>query len=147
MKGSVSAFWDTSALAPLCCRQVSTSVARELFRRYSHVVAWWAARVELVNSLHRLVRTREIRNGELAYALNRASILIDTWREILPTGQVRSLAIDSAGRFPLNTADAFQLAAALVWCKERPRKRPFICFDRTLQRAAADLGFEVHPLP
>ncbi len=146
MKGSVSAFWDTSALAPLCCRQVSTSLARELFRRYSHIVVWWATRVELVNSFHRLVRTGEIRTGDLSNALNRASLLIDTWREILPTEPVRSLAMDAVGRFALNTADAFQLASALVWCKEKPKKRPFICFDRVLQKAAANLGFEVHGL-
>jgi len=121
-------------------------LARELFRRYSHIVVWWATRVELVNSFHRLVRTGEIRTGDLSNALNRASLLIDTWREILPTEPVRSLAMDAVGRFPLNTADAFQLASALVWCKEKPKKRPFICFDRVLQEAAANLGFEVHGL-
>ena len=39
--------------------------------------------------------------------------------------------------------DAAQLAAALVWCRERPQRRPFICFDERLAKAAAAAGFEV----
>ncbi|MDQ7843436.1 MAG: hypothetical protein QN141_11835 [Armatimonadota bacterium] len=37
----------------------------------------------------------------------------------------------------------FQLAAALVWCRERPRGRSFVCLDRALALAAGTLGFAV----
>jgi hypothetical protein len=36
------------------------------------------------------------------------------------------------------------VAAALVWCKERPRARNFICFDNELLDAARSAGFTVH---
>jgi hypothetical protein len=35
------------------------------------------------------------------------------------------------------------LAAALEWCDQRPRHRPFVCFDRRLAEAAFQLGFAV----
>jgi len=38
-----------------------------------------------------------------------------------------------------------QLAAALVWCQERPRRRSFVCFDDRLSLAAEKVGFAVYP--
>jgi hypothetical protein len=38
---------------------------------------------------------------------------------------------------------SMQLAAALVWCGERPNRRPFVRFDERLSRAAAAVGFIV----
>jgi hypothetical protein len=47
-----SAFWDTSALVPLCCHQSATADARRLARRYGRMVVWWCARVELMVRSH-----------------------------------------------------------------------------------------------
>ncbi len=38
---------------------------------------------------------------------------------------------------------ALQLGAALVWCREKPRRRPFVCFDERLGKAAPQAGFSV----
>ena len=67
------------------------------------------------------------------------------WDEILPTEKVRSLAEDLPDSHGLRAADAAQLAAALVWCRERPKQRPMVCFDERLRTAAAALGFSVRP--
>lgn len=46
----------------------------------------------------------------------------------------------------LRSADAFQLAAALVWCANRPRNRTFITMDDKLALAAEEAGFSLlHP--
>jgi hypothetical protein len=45
----------------------------------------------------------------------------------------------------LRAGDAAQLAAALVWCRERPKQRPLIAFDDRLRKAAAASGFTVRP--
>jgi len=37
--------------------------------------------------------------------------------------------------------DSFQLAAALVWCQEKPRRRPFVTADERLAKAAEKAGF------
>ena len=65
--------------------------------------------------------------------------------EILPSVTLRSLAKELPDTHRLRTADAAQLAAALVWCRERPRKRPFVSFDVRLRTAASELGFVVRP--
>jgi hypothetical protein len=67
------------------------------------------------------------------------------WDEILPTENLRSLAEELPDAHRLRAADAAQLAAALVWCRERPKQRPFVCFDERLRHAAGELGFRVRP--
>jgi hypothetical protein len=42
-------------------------------------------------------------------------------------------------------ADTLQLAASLVWCRERPVGRSFVCLDARLREAAVREGFSVLP--
>jgi hypothetical protein len=71
------------------------------------------------------------------------STLLSSSKEILPSANVREIAFRQLERFPLRAADALQLAAALVWCGERPRDRWFVCADRPLAAAAVEAGFDV----
>jgi predicted nucleic acid-binding protein len=73
----------------------------------------------------------------------RLSAALTSSKEIVPSSNVRELAFRQLERFPLRAADALQLAAALVWCGERPRGRWFVCADRQLAAAATGAGFEV----
>jgi hypothetical protein len=41
--------------------------------------------------------------------------------------------------------DSFRLASVLVWCKEQPRGRLFVCCDVLLAEAATNAGFDVLP--
>ncbi len=65
--------------------------------------------------------------------------------EIEPTEEVRTIAESVLDRHDLRAADAFQLAAALVLCHEKPRGRWFVCFDQQLAAAADVAGFTVLP--
>ena len=69
------------------------------------------------------------------------------WSEIQPVDEVRSLAEGVLERHDLAAADAVQLAAALLWCDARPRRRALICFDERLARAGEREGFTVLPVP
>ena len=66
-----------------------------------------------------------------------------SWDEIQPAERVRAIAEDLPDRYGVRALAAMQLAAALVWCRERPNRRPFICFDERLSAAAAAAGFIV----
>jgi hypothetical protein len=68
--------------------------------------------------------------------------LLRASRCIEPVEVVKELALAQLDRFPLKAGDALQLAAALVWCRQRPGGRMFICNDRQLRSAANELGFE-----
>ena len=54
--GPQTAFWDTSAIVPLCCFQPRTAQARQTARIYARQVVWWGTAIESISSLNRLVR-------------------------------------------------------------------------------------------
>jgi hypothetical protein len=111
--------------------------------RDAGLVAWWATAVEGRSALVRLRREGHLSAAAFQASWERLSGLLSSSKEILPTGPVRDVALQQVERFPLRAADALQLAAALIWCGERPRGRLFICNDRRLGAAAVEAGFEV----
>lgn len=137
----MSAFWDTSAILHICVPGQASSRAKSLLRQHSPVV-WWTAPAEVHSALERL--RREVAISPLAYATSnrRLAELLASWREIQPTEPLRELACGLLERFPLRASDALHLAAALVWSKQIPRGRIFICNDRRLTAVARSLGFD-----
>jgi predicted nucleic acid-binding protein len=62
---------------------------------------------------------------------------------MFPSEELRVLAVDLLDQYALRAADSFQLAAALIWCKEKPAGRQFLCQDIRLCNAAGQAGFTV----
>lgn len=139
------AFWDASAIVPLCCSQPASVQGRRLRRELKRMVVWWGTPLEARSALARLVREGHLSVEERTAATKLLGQLRVTWDEILPTEKVRSLAEDLPDSHSLRAADAAQLAAALVWCHERPKQQPLVCFDERLRAAATALGFSVRP--
>jgi predicted nucleic acid-binding protein len=139
------AFWDTSAIVPLCCRQDDSQVARRLLRRYARAVVWWGMSVEAMSAFNRLAREGKLTAKGMKQATARLEVLRRSWTEVLPTDRVRQLAEGMPEQYGLRALDSFQLAAALVWCRERTRRRVFVCFDERLSETAAKVGFDVAP--
>ncbi len=109
------------------------------------MVVWWGTPLEARSAFARLVREGKLTAGERVTAVRLLAQLRVAWDEILPTEKVRSLAEELPDAHGIRAADAAQLAAALVWCRERPRQRPLVCFDERLRMAATALGFSVRP--
>ena len=107
------------------------------------MVAWWATAVEGRGALVRLQRKGLLSVPAFQVSSERLSALLSSSKEIPPSKTVRDIALLQLDRFPLRAGDALQLAAALVWCNERPRGRWFVCDDRRLAAAATAAGFEV----
>ena len=107
------------------------------------MVVWWGTPIETRSAFARLVRAGSLTDEERVRAVRLLEQLRQSWDEIQPSEQVRTVAEDLPDRYGVRAADAVQLAAALIWCRERPNRRPFICFDERLSRAAADVGFTV----
>lgn len=139
------AFWDASAIVPLCCSQPATLQGRRLHRELKRIVVWWGTPLEVRSALARLVREGQLAPDDRARAVDLLTRLRVTWDEILPSEKVRTLAEDMPDTHGLRAADAAQVAAALVWCRERPKGRTFVCFDQRLRSAASTLGFSVRP--
>lgn len=139
------AFWGTSAIIALCCWQRETVESRRLRREFQRMIVWWGTPVEARSALARLVREGHLTTEKRLRAAARLAQLRVAWDEILPTEKVRSLTEDLPDSHGVRAADAAQLAAALVWCRERPKQRPLVCFDEGLRAAATALGFSVRP--
>jgi predicted nucleic acid-binding protein len=139
------AFWDASAIIPLCCSQPATAPGRRLLRESKRIVVWWGTPVEARSAFARLVREGRITPEDRVKAVRLLRQLRAGWDEIQPAERVRSLAEELPDAHVLRAGDAMQLAAALVWCRERPKQRSMIAFDDRLRTAAATLGFSVRP--
>lgn len=141
-----TAFWDSSALVPLCIRQSASRQALLYLKKFDLVV-WWAAHVEVHSAICRLHREHLISDPDKQGALARLRLLSRGWKEVFPDDQVRDLAAESLDKYVLRAADALQLAASLIWCQKRPARRNFICSDRRLAQAADAAGFLVLEIP
>jgi predicted nucleic acid-binding protein len=107
------------------------------------MVVWWGTSVEARSAFARLVRDGQLSDAERRTAIRLLGQLRGSWDEIQPSEKVRSLAEPLPDQYGVRAADALQLAAALLWCGELPQRRPFVCFDERLARAASEAGFVV----
>lgn len=141
-----TAFWDASALVPLCIHEAASRHARFHLKRFAPVV-WWGSLVEVHSAICRLHRDKEISDVDKQGAVARLRLLSRGWREVLPDDQVRDLAAQALDKYSLRAADSLQFAASLIWCEQRPSRRRFICGDHRLAKAADSAGFLVLELP
>lgn len=137
-----AAFWDASAIVPLCVHESTSRQAQSYLRKLVPVV-WWGSTVEVHSAIMRLNRSGKLTALETKGALARLDLLSRSWREILPADQVRDLATRMLDSYDLRAADSFQLAAALTWCRQYPARRNFVCADQRLSTGADAIGFTV----
>ncbi len=139
----ITAFWDTSAVVPLCCFQPQSAQARRAARTYSRQVVWWGTIVEAVSSLNRLTRDGALNSKDSSQAFARLDYLRGRWNEVQPSEELRNRAERLLRIHRLRAADALQLAAALVWCGNHTQGRALIGADGSLSDAAHAEGFTV----
>lgn len=135
------AFWDTSAALPLCCSQSFTTQSRKWQREYPKIVVWWGTNAEIHNGLARLKRDGNLTAEQVVKALLLWEMIYKSSRVVAPIEKIIKLADDLPENYGLRALDSFQLAAALVWCQEKPRRRPFVTADERLAKAAEKAGF------
>jgi predicted nucleic acid-binding protein len=134
------AFWDSSALIPLCVSQPQTATARLLYESY-RIVTWRGTQVEIMSGLTRLDRTAAITHDRFLIGKQIAKEIMRDW---ISVGSIESIAGNAClllELYPLRAADALQLAAALAWCEGRPKGNVFLTFDNRLAEAAELAGF------
>jgi predicted nucleic acid-binding protein len=138
-------FWDSSAIIPLCLREKRSEVMKGFIKDDEDIVVWWTTRIECLSALSRRQREGVLPSGDEAKARTVLSALAATWSEVQPTETVRLRAERLLSIHPLRTADALQLASALIWAQETPRGLDFVCLDQNLREGALKEGFFVLP--
>ena len=137
-----AAFWDTSALVPLCVRQQPSEAVRQMLEQYE-IAVWWATPVEMRSAFERLLRTGALTAAEHRAAGMRLDVLRRGWRELQPSEALRARAESFLMEHPLKAADALQLAAAWTWCAGDAQSCVFISGDAQLLEAARQAGFQI----
>lgn len=138
-----TAFFDTSAIIPLCVAQATSQRARQTYRNYSRQAVAWTCLVEANGAIYRAVRHGALSEQNARRALDRLTQLQERWVEITATDRLRDIALEVVRTYDVRAADSIQLASALVWCKQKPRNRLFVCFDQKLAEAAKAAGFDI----
>jgi predicted nucleic acid-binding protein len=138
-------FWDTSALAPLLIRESDSDIREAELLAGGVITTWWGTRVELRSALER--RRREGVLPELEYfgALERLRCLIAQSFIVEPSEFCLERAERLLALHSLRAADAMQLAAALLACREHTSEAGFHCADKRLGEAAGREGFCLFP--
>ena len=119
-------FPDASAVVTLARQQPSlgrgTGKSSSKTRQWS---VWLDTRTECVSALMRQVREGNLTPSEERAARQVLYALVQAWIEIQPGAALRSTAERLLVVHPLRTADAFQLAAAILWRRELPAEQSF----------------------
>ncbi len=138
-------FWDTSAIVPLCVLEPATPQVRRLVDADPALVVWWATRTECVSALARRRRDRHVSAPVEQRARHVLAALAAEWSEVLPSESLRQRGERLLSVHTLRAADAFQLAAALLWSRGDTPSHAVVSFDDRLREAARREGFQVLP--
>jgi len=136
-------FWDTSAIAPLLMRENQTAAMLRLYEEDADMFVWWGAPVECVSAIARVEREGGVDALMAADVLDRLHHLSDSWHEIQPVEEVRTLAKRLLRVHPLRAADALQLSAAILAAERTPETMEMVCLDHRLSEAARKEGFVI----
>ena len=109
------------------------------------MMVWWASPVECASAVHRLRREGVFTPAVAALLLAGLATALGAANAVEPGNEVCAKALRLLGVHPLRAADALQLAAALLWAREMPGGRDFVCLDERLRTAAILEGFQVLP--
>jgi predicted nucleic acid-binding protein len=129
---------------PLLLEQAATPRVRDLFEADPEVVAWWGTPVEIVSAAARLRREGMLTVANEDRVLELMRTLQNGWIEVAPSEEVRQQAQRLLRVHPLRAADAFQLAAALVWAGPSS-DATLVTFDERLARTARLEAFTIAP--
>ncbi len=136
-------FWDSSALVPLLVEEDASARVRAEYARDPDLLAWWGSPIECVSAVVRLEREGVLAAEGVVEALARLDALVRSWQEVQPVAAVRQTAVRLLRVHPLRSADALQLAAALVAAAGDPWTLGFVTFDARLAGAAQREGLAV----
>jgi len=136
-------YWDSSAIVPWVLDEPASDEMRRLLQEDGDVVVWMLTSVEVLSAIARLERAADGLGDVLAGVRRDALDRLHRCHAVTQVDIVRQRAERLVSVHALTSADALQLAAALVACRERPDTLEFVTLDKVLARAARLEGFPV----
>jgi len=117
-----------------------------LWRLFDEHFVWYEAAVEIESAFARLERESRLVFSASAVARKQFAKAESNWSSVETTSRAIELACTFPRQYGLRALDSLQLAAALIWCSERPKNKDFVSGDDRLLKAADAIGFTVHVL-
>jgi hypothetical protein len=111
------------------------------------MLVWAFSAVEVISALARKRREGTLDARRFGAAKRRLAEIEGAWNEVVHYDAVRARSRRLLETHALRSADALQLAAALVAVEENTAGVEFVSFDPRLADAAAKEGFTVLPPP
>lgn len=136
-------YWDASAIVPLVVSESLSELSRHLLSEDDAIATWWLSKVECASALNRLAREGALSQDGLRACLSDLELLAESWVEVQPVAQVRSVALRLLRVHAIRAADSLQLASTIVLAGEDRRSIEFVCYDMRLADAADRESFIV----
>jgi len=133
-------FWDSSALVPLLIEEAESAAMNRLLEADGEIVVWWGTPTECWSALARREREADWPPATTDEALANLQRVMDRAHEVLPSAAVRAASRRLLFTHGLRTADALQLAAAIVLAGADVAALGFVTLDDALARAARKEG-------
>jgi predicted nucleic acid-binding protein len=138
-------FWDSSALVALIIEESATMTRLRQLQEDPVMLVWWVTPVECESAIQRRSREEVITTGEATQARQALAELAKSWLEVQPTAELRLLAVRLLRTHALRSADALQLAAAVVVASRGVSDLTFASSDLRLNEAAEIENLTVLP--
>ena len=139
-------FWDSSAIVPLIVSESNSEDVLAFLDRDPVMIVWWGTPVECAPALARRERTGDLSAEATSQAILRLNALSAAWHEVNPSEAIRIVAVRILRVHPLRSADALQLAAAIIAAEQEPQTLEFLTLDERLRVAAEKEGFSISGL-
>jgi predicted nucleic acid-binding protein len=130
-------------MVPLMVRQAASAAAMQVLAQDPSIVTWWGSRIECASAMARLEREGLLSGPATDTVRVRYRLLSERWHEIEASEPLRRAALRLLRTHPLRSADALQLAAAVVASEGNPDSLGFVTLDARLADAADREGFRV----
>jgi predicted nucleic acid-binding protein len=130
-------------VVPLLVGQPTTAALQGLYSADPDLLVWWATELECSSALARLERENTLSQQNTNKAFERLDALKGVWTEVQPSEKVRVIARRLLRTHPLRSADAQQLAAAIIASEGQSGVLLFVTLDARLIAAAHREGLAV----
>lgn len=138
-------FWDSSAIVPILYPETKSETLLALLREDVEMALAWSTPVECASAICRRHRAQPIPSPLRRQVFARLDAFVQDADSMPANDTLCRRAIRLVATHPLRAADAIQLAAALVWCRDEPLDQGFVCLDNRLRDSALAEGFRVLP--
>lgn len=138
-------FWDSSAIVPLLVEEEASDYCLQTLSDDQEMLVWCFSGLEVMSALCRRVREGSLIGPLFQETKKHLNYLLECTHEVKAIDLVKKRAARLLQVHQLRTADACQLAAALVATREDPNRLAIVSFDQRLNNAATKEGFLVNP--